>query len=139
MNAFDNSRLINHLNWSQCRYSLKRHGSLQRHTATQSYTKRTISNLSPYTKVDLSHLIKCCLCYHRCTFKQHFLLIFGQKLNFIMVLAYHFVRGIKPAISMQKRWSSLALFGSCLCTSFVKFNEFFWLKSTNIYCNFTFK
>ena len=97
------------------------------HAATQRYTKRTISNLSQYTKISLSHLIKFCIFYHRCISRQHFLLIFSQKLSYIMVLAYHFGRGTKPAISIQKRWSLLALFGSCLCTSYVKFNEFFWL------------
>ena len=101
--------------------------------STHSYTKRTIS------KIYLSHLIKFYLFYHRCISRKHFLLIFGQKLSYIMVLAHHFGRGIKPAISMQLRWSSLSLFGSCLYTSYVKFNGFFWLISSKICCYLTFK
>ena len=51
------------------------------HTATQRYTKRTISNLFQYTRVSLSHLLKFCIFYHKCISRQHFLLMsFSHKL-----------------------------------------------------------
>ena len=129
-------------------------------TATQSYTKRTISNLSPdggaiirgrgtcntcqsiqviLTNVPCTYYVHRHIYYHIWISRQHFLLLFDQKLSYIMVLAHHFGRGIKPAISMQLRWSSLSLFGSCLYTSYVKFNGFFWLISSKICCYLTFK